>query len=201
MGRFVFGVKTDGSHPQQRRGGERTKVREGGDSGVFLRGPAETDLRFAGECNSTPGDAVRLIIEARIEGAAAANTPVKLGVIERQDDELALSNFGLAARRRAGAPAACSGSDSLGTGGILAGRPLDVRTMRSPVRPQRQGHDCLSHCVWQSPVGQPPILPVLVPHTGALRREAHVQSTHVGPASTCDGRTRAATGGMGGPYA
>ena len=38
---------------------------------------------------------MRLIIEARIEGAAAASTPIKLGVIERQNEELTLSNLGL----------------------------------------------------------------------------------------------------------
>jgi hypothetical protein len=41
---------------------------------------AKTDLRFAGEFNSTLGDALRLIIEARIKGATAASAPIKLGV-------------------------------------------------------------------------------------------------------------------------
>ncbi|MDM0118032.1 hypothetical protein QTI66_38800 [Variovorax sp. J22R133] len=38
---------------------------------------------------------MRLIIEARIEGAAAASELIQLGVVERQDDELNLSNLGM----------------------------------------------------------------------------------------------------------
>jgi hypothetical protein len=87
---------------------------------------------------------VRLIIEARIEGAAAASTPMKLGVIERQDDQLTLSNLGLRLDEGRELLRRAQGSDGLGTGGILAGRPLDVRTMRSPVGPQRQRHELVS---------------------------------------------------------